>query len=42
MPAAKKEFLTFGSGHGYDLLRDATTEEFTGPATRVAKWVKGS
>jgi hypothetical protein len=42
MPAKKKEFLTYDSGHGYDLLHDVTTEEFTGLATRVAKWVKGS
>jgi dienelactone hydrolase len=42
MPAKKKEFLTYDSGHGYDLLHDLTTGEFTGLATRVAKWVKGS
>ena len=42
MPTKKKEFLTYDSGHGYDLLRDVTTEEFSGLATRVTKWVKGS
>jgi hypothetical protein len=42
MPARKKEFLVYDSGHGYTLLHDLMTGEFTGLATRVAKWVKGS
>jgi len=42
MPAKKKEFLIYDSGHGYTLLQDVMTEEFTGLAIRVAKWVKGS
>jgi ADP-ribose pyrophosphatase YjhB (NUDIX family) len=42
MPARKKEFITYDSGHGYTLLHDITTEEFTALATRVAKWIKAS
>jgi hypothetical protein len=41
MPAKKKEILVNDSGHGYTLLHDLMTGEFTGLATRVAKRVKG-
>ena len=33
MPAKKKEFLVYDSGHGYTLLHDVTTLEFTALAT---------
>jgi dienelactone hydrolase len=42
MPAKKKEFLIYDSGHGYTLLQDVMTEEFTGLANRVAEWIKAS
>jgi hypothetical protein len=37
-----KEFLIYDSGHGYTLLQDVMTEEFTGLACRVATWIKRS
>ena len=43
MPTKKKVFLTYeNSGHGYTLLSDLATGEFTDLATRVANWVKAS
>jgi dienelactone hydrolase len=42
MPTKKKEFLIFDSGHGYTLLHDVMTEEYTALATKVAKWIKTS
>jgi dienelactone hydrolase len=42
MPTKEKVFLTYDSGHGYTLLHDLMTGEFTSLATRVEKWVKGS
>jgi dienelactone hydrolase len=40
MPAKKKVFLVYDSGHGYTMLHDVIDGEFTGLAARVAKWVK--
>lgn len=41
MPSKRKVFLTFGTGHGYELLRDLTSGDFTPLADRVARWVVG-
>ena len=42
MPSKKKEFLTYDTGHGYELLRDPMTLEFTPLAKRALGWVKGA
>jgi dienelactone hydrolase len=42
MPTKRKVFLTYDDGHGYTLLSDLTSGEFTSLATRVANWVKSS
>ncbi|MEJ7745124.1 MAG: hypothetical protein WKF73_22885 [Nocardioidaceae bacterium] len=40
MPTEQKLFLTYDSGHGYELLRSSGSGKFTSLATRVANWVK--
>jgi hypothetical protein len=40
MPSKNKEFLTYELGHGYELLRDPASLEFTPLARRVLGWVK--
>ena len=40
MPSKAKEFLTYDTGHGYELLRDPSSLEFTPLAERVLGWAK--
>lgn len=40
MPTERKLFLTYDSGHGYELLRNVGSGDFTPLATKVANWVK--
>ena len=39
MPSKKKQVLTYEVGHGYELLRDPASLEFTPLAKRVLGWV---
>lgn len=39
MPTTRKVFLTYNTGHGYDLLRDLGSGDPTPLADRVARWV---
>ena len=41
MPSKQKTFLTYDTGHGYDLLRDLSSLEFTPLAARVSQFAQG-